>query len=225
MKMNGSNTARTGRLIIQASVLAAAAVWITGCDTVGYKKGDVVASNSEVAAAEVQTESRDLDATTKALNELVNQPATDAKPQFQQFSKALEQLVASANRAGGISSRMLRKRNEYFHAWDQEITTINDETIRKSSQDRKDAASVQFDNASHQFDEVQKNLQVLIGYLQDIRKALSTDLTRQGLTSIQPSVNSANEKARNLQTVLQQSAASLNAVSIQMSSFRVRGTQ
>ena len=50
-----------------ALVLTAVVVGLAGCRTTGYQKSDAAASNSQVAALEVQAESRELDATTAAL--------------------------------------------------------------------------------------------------------------------------------------------------------------
>ena len=174
---------------------------------------------------EVQTESRELEATLASLNELVTQPAADAKPQFLKFSAALDRLNAAAAQAGGSVNRMWQKRSAYLETWDKEIATINDEEIRRVSQGRKTEVSNQFDSTARRYDDGQKQLQPLIRYLNDIRKALSTDLTREGLAAAQASVDRANEKAREVQNVLAQSAAELDTLSARTASFRVRDTK
>jgi len=222
--MNTSSQRESGRWLqaLPASVLAVAVIGLAGCHTAGYQKSDVAAWNSEAAAAGVQAESRELEATLGALNELVNQPAADAKPQFLRFSAALDRLVVSTKRAERGVNRMWQKRAAYFQVWDKEIVALNDEEIRKRSQARKAEVSNQFDAASRQHDEAQKGLQSLIDYLQDIRKALSTDLTRQGLAAAQPSVTTANENGRKVQTALSQSATELDALGARTASFRVQ---
>ncbi len=99
---------------------------------------------------------------------------------------------------------------------------MNDPEIRKRSLERRAEVSSQFDAASRRHDEARNAMQLLVGYLQDIRKALSTDLTRQGLTAVQPSVNNANESARKVQAALAQSATELDTLSARVSSFRVQ---
>ena len=205
-----------------ASVLAVAIVWLTGCQTAGYKKSDAAAANAQVAAKCVQAESQELEATIGALNELVNQPATNAEPQFLKFDQALDRLLASASRAASEVNRISSKRAAYFAVWEQEIPTIQDPVTRRVSAAREADVRGEFDATIRGCHETQTNVQPLIVYLQDIRKALSTDLTRNGLFAIQSSVASANNRARIAQTALAQSAADLDTLSARTASFRVQ---
>ena len=205
-----------------AALAGVVAASLVGCHTTGYRQSDAAAGSSQAASAEILVESRELEATAGALTELVNQPAADARPQFLAFSAALDRLSASARRAGGGVNRMWRNRSSYFEIWDKEIAAISDAEIRKSSQARKAEVSSQFDSVSHQYDEAQDQLASLIHYLQDIRKSLSTDLTRQGLAATQPSARQAGERARQVQNALTQSAAALDTLSARTASFRVQ---
>ena len=66
------------------------------------------------------------------------------------------------------------------------------------------------------------NLHPLTAFLQDIRKALSTDLTKPGLVAVQEWTTSANERASKVQTALAQSATEFDALSARTSSSRVQ---
>ena len=207
---------------IKQTLMAVAAACLVGCHTAGYKQSDAAALNAQTASEEVQVENKELEASLGALNQMVNQPAADAKPQFLRFSAALDRLAASARRAGGGVNRMWRRRSAYFQIWDKEIAGIADEEIRRASQSRKAEANQQFDHASRQYDQAQQQLWPLIGYLQDIRKSLSTDLTRQGLAAAQSSVGNANERARQVKTALDQLETELDTLSARTASFRVQ---
>lgn len=221
--MNSNYPSAAGKRfqILQASVLIVATVWFAGCRTAGYRKHDAAAWNSQAAAGEIQAEIREIEAVTGALEELVNQPATDAKPQFLRFSDAIDRLAVSTRRAGKGVDRLAYRRTGYFEVWDKEIAAIKDEEIRKSSEARKAEVARQFDSAIKEFDQAQDSLHPLIDYLIDIRTALSADLIRQGLTAAQPSAASAREKAGKVQSALTQSAAELDALSARMASYRV----
>jgi len=60
----------------------------------------------------------------------------------------------------------------------------------------------------------------LIDYLQDIRRALSTDLNTSGVEAVKPLVGNANTTATKVQAALTQASASLTSLSAQMSSAR-----
>jgi len=222
MNTNKKNESARRLQTLPASVVLVALVWVTGCQTAGYKKGDAAAWNSQVAATSVRAESQELEATIAALNDLVNQPAVDAKPQYLKFEQALHRLVDSSRHAEREVNRIWHQQSAYLAVWDKEIPNIQDPATRSVSETRKKEVSNQFDAASHRYDDAQNNLLPLIAYLQDIRKALSTDLTRGGLVAIKSSVLNANDRASQTQTALAQSAEDLDTLSARTASFRVQ---
>ena len=62
----------------------------------------------------------------------------------------------------------------------------------------------------------------LIGYLDDVRKALSADLTMGGLAAVKPIVANAQENAGKVQTVLAKLTADLSTSGTQMSSIALQ---
>jgi hypothetical protein len=219
-----NNAAKSGLSLqaLRVSPLILALACLVGCATSGYKKSDAAALSSKEASAKVQAETRDLQTTMSALNDLSNQPSGDFKSQFLLFSRALDQLTATTRQAGSVVDRLSRQRASYFTAWDKELVAIQDEEIRKTSQARRLEVSNQFDAAKRSFDQSQTGLHSLTAYLQDIRKALRTDLTRHGLEGVKPSVNNANEYTRKLQSELAQAVSDLDTLSSRMSSVQVQ---
>ncbi len=201
---------------------AVAALGLAGCQTAAYKKGDAAARAAQAASAQIQAVSTNLEATTGALNDLVNQPAEDAKPQFRRFSDALDRLLASAKRADADVARLGRENTAYMQAWDKEIASIQDQDIRNRSETRKAEVGAQVISADRQYNEAWNDRQPVLGYLQDIRKALSTDLTRSGLMAVQPWVVKVNENARTVQTALAQSGTEMDTLAARLSSARVQ---
>lgn len=193
--------------------MAAAVIFLAGCKTTGYQKHDAASVNSQDAAAKVRIESQQLEVAIGALNELVNQTSADAKPQFKRFSAAVDRLTSAGRSATNSINRMWRKRTAYFQTWDKEIAGIQDEEIRRRSQERRTEVSNLFDSTSLRYDEAQNNLTPVIGYLRDIRTALSADLTREGLASAQPAANSASTRATAAQSALAQLATELDTLS------------
>jgi hypothetical protein len=222
--MNAMNRAQSKPQlgILSASVAVIAVVWLTGCTTTGYKKADAAALNSRVAAGSVQAENQELQATMAALNNLVNQPEADAKPQFLKFEQALNRLVSAARRARSEVNGVWEKWDAYFEVWEKEIPLIQDSATRSLSETRKMEVSNEFQATKRRYTAASKDVQPLISYLQDIRKALSIDLTSAGLVAIKPSVFTANERAQKVQTALAQSATELDTFSARTASFGVQ---
>src|SRR6185503_16846056 len=162
---------------------------------------------------EVKNEIRDLDLAIAALNELVSKPEADSRPQFLRFSVTVYQLSLSTKRAEDSIGRMWRKRAAYFEVWDKEILAIKDEEVRRKSEARREEVSQQFDAVIRRSNEAHDTMSPVISYLRDIRKALSTDLTRDGLASMKPLATHANESAHSAKKGLMQLAADLDVLS------------
>jgi hypothetical protein len=203
-----------------AAALGLAGCWLVGCSTTVYKQGDRAADSAQAAAMAVQTESQTLAGTMATLNDLVDKPAADLKPQFQNFSAALDGLIAALERGEVARNHLVRSNAAFFAAWDKQLTTITNTDVRSSSEARKADVSKQFDAANNRSIQAQDALRSLIGYLQDIRRALSTDLTRNGIEAVKRLVSNANTTANTVQADLAQAGTDLKALSTQMSSGR-----
>ena len=204
--------------VLLAAALALAVVCLAGCHTTVYQQGDRAAGSSRTAAAEVQTQSQAIEATITALSNLVYQPAADLRPQFQSFSTALDRLVAAAKHGGVTGSHLVRSNSAYFDAWNAQLTTITNADVRSRNEARRGDVINQFNAALKQYTEAQGALGSLVDYLQDIRRALSTDLTAGGVEAVKPLVSTGSANASKVQSGLTQSRANLSALSTAMSS-------
>ena len=199
--------------------------WLAGCGTTVYKQGDRAADSAQSAALGFQTESQALAGTMATLSDLVDKPAPDLKPQYQSFSAALDGLVAALKRGEVAHNHLVRSNAAFLATWDKQLTTMTNADIRSRSEARRADVSNQFDAAHKRCLEAQDALRSLIGYLQDLRKALSMDLTRGGIDAAKPLVRNANTTADKVQADLAQAGTDLKALSVQMSSGRGQVTQ
>jgi hypothetical protein len=217
--MNAQRTTELALRIICAAALVAA---LAGCASTGYDRSDAAARSLQNAAAEVQAESHSLDTALAALKDLVNSPSADLKVQYRTYETALDGLVAAAERTESTGKGMRQKNAAYFEAWDKQLADMNYEYIRKSSEARKTEVSNQFQIVDRRYEEMHSAIKPLIVYLQDIRKALSADLTREGLDAVKPIVAKADENAARVQTALASLATDLTVSGTRMSSVAVQ---
>jgi len=216
---------RTQKPLTGAIALVLTAWCLAGCSTTRRSKADPVAASLDAAATRVQAESQDLDATIGALDNLVNNPATDLKQQFQFFSTALDHLTDSADRVQRTEKRFRDKGADYFKEWDKQLAAMNFDSVRSRSGARRTEVSQDFDTISDRYEKDQVVVQPMIAYLHDVKKALETDLTVGGLESVKDIVAHADENARKVQTALGRLAADLSSSSARMSSVvAVTGT-
>ena len=211
--------------IVGSLILFAAVPGFVGCHSTGYDRSDATARGLQSAAAEVQAQSRALEATMDALNDLVNKPSGDLKPQFAWFSTELDRLVALAARNERIGRRMQARSAAYFKEWDSQLASISYESVRKSSEIRRAEVSAQLDTINKHYQESEEVIHPLIGYLWDIRKALSTDLTMAGLAAVKNIVANAEENAGKVRTVLAKLATDLTTSGAEMSSVAFQNTR
>ncbi len=193
-------------------------VCLAGCASTPYKKGDAAAISLQDAASDVQTESRALEIAMGTLDDLINKPEADLKPQFKHFSKALDNLAASAKHNQHSEARMSEKTAIYFDEWNKQLATMNYEVVRAGSEARKAEVTNYVDSVNKRYRESQDAMGPLLNYLYDVRKALETDLTQYGIESIKSIVAKARENADKVQGALGRLNGELTASGARMSS-------
>ena len=192
---------------------------VSGCATNGYEKGDVAAAGMQKAATEVQAEQRALDGTVAALGELMNAQGGDLSIPFKRYSYSLDRLIAAAHRTETTGKTMEVKNAAYVDAWDRQLQSIDYQHIRDLSEARRTEVTNRMETVSRRYRESQATVQPLISYFEDIRKALSTDLTPAGLESLKEIVTNANNNVAKVQTALDALSTELADSSVKMSSI------
>jgi hypothetical protein len=211
--------------VFQISICVVALVNFSGCATGNYKKADAASESLRRASLQIDAENHCIDMTLVQLENLVNKPAPDLKPQFEAFSASLDRLVASVERADKAAAVASQKSKDYFQDWDKEAATINFEAVRDQSVSRKTQVSNEFNTVDQRYRENQAVIKPLISYLQDIHTALSTDLTMGGLQSVKPLVDNAEQNADKVQSALERLTTDLDASRSQMSSVVPQETE
>jgi hypothetical protein len=202
----------------QVAVCLLAVLYLAGCASANYQKADAANGSLQKAAVAINLESRAIDGTMSSLDDLVNKPSSDLKPQFDRFSASLDRLIDSSSRAEKAAAEASRKSEEYFQAWEKEAATINYEAVRDQSVSRKTELSNEFNTVNQRYRENQAVVVPLISYLTDIRTALSTDLTAGGVQSVKPLAENAEGNARKVQAALARLSNDLTASGTGMSS-------
>ena len=192
---------------------------VCGCASTNYKRADAASESLQRAGRQIEVESYTIDLTVAALDDLVNKPAPDLKPQFARFNTTLDRLVAASNRAQKAADVAHKKSTDYFETWDKETADIKFDAVRDQSVSRKTQVSNEFNTVNQRYRENQAVMEPLISYLQDIRTALGTDLTAGGIQSVKPLADNAQQNARKVQTALAHLSEELTASGARMSSI------
>lgn len=194
----------------------------SGCASGNYHRADAASDSLREAEFRINAENHAIDGTITTLDDLINKPAPDLKPQFKAFSASVDRLIASAKRAEKAQKAADQKSAEYFRNWDKETASISFEAVRNQSVSRKTLVTNEFNTVNQRYRENQGVVEPLISYVRDIRTALSTDLTPGGLQAVKPLAENAEENARKVQTALAHLNGELAASRTQMSSVILR---
>src|SRR5206468_1723372 len=93
---------------LQFIMVALGLICFSGCASNSYKKSDAAAHSLQKAAMAVNAESRAIDVTLASMDDLVNKPAGDLRPQFERFSDALNRFMDASARAEKAASNPRR---------------------------------------------------------------------------------------------------------------------
>lgn len=209
--------ARTLTAYSPVASLVASLLILAGCTSTGHQKSEAAAGGLQSAADRIAQAQVMRGAMLVALNDLMDNPQPDLRPQFKKFTSSLKAWVNQIQDVESKSASMQLKGAAYFEKWDEELAKIQNEDIRRRSLARKEAVTKQFEKIRTAYAEVDQTRRPLITDLTDIQTALSADLTRAGLDAVKPHVTKANKDAVPLGKAVDKLVAEFKALGLAMS--------
>ena len=205
------------RLIAFGAALAAAVAVLAGCASTGYEKAAATSTALQQTALEMGQGSAQLTETMAYLNNLIERPEGDMRPQFEKFSSAFDKLQSLAQDVDSKATDMQAKGQDYFQDWDQQLASIKNEDLRARSAKRQKQVSDQFVTLNGDYQEAKTAFTPLMSNLHDIRTALSDDLTSSGIDSVKQAVAQANKQVPSLQKAIKKLSADFKALGVSLS--------
>jgi outer membrane murein-binding lipoprotein Lpp len=196
----------------------ATALLVGGCASSGYDKGNKTAENIQTAANRIAALPAQMDKMLGALDELVNKPQADLRPQYKQFKADVADVESAAKDIGAARRSMGEKSKEFFATWDAQIAKINNEDIKARSVERKNEVAQKMENIKRSYTEAETAFRPFMAKLQDVQKYLDVDLTAGGLAAIKNTVMNANADAGPLKVSILKLADDFKALGLAMSS-------
>jgi septal ring factor EnvC (AmiA/AmiB activator) len=162
-----------------ASLLVAAALMAASCQSTDH--GASTGSTITKASEELSRAAQELDATVASLNAMVETPAADLTTQRSAFEDALDDLESTVKSMNTTSAEMNQRGDMFLAEWDNRVRSIQNEDIRETSADRREAVEAGFTKAKKDYAETKADLEPILRDLSDIRTALRSDLTMNGI--------------------------------------------
>jgi len=190
---------------------AGVALALVGCASSGYEKG------SQAAAERIAAMPGRINATLTALDDLIQRPQSDLRPQFKGFGSQLADLESSAQDISSARHNMGAQGKEFFAKWDEQLAGIQNEDIKARSQSRKDEVAAKLQAIKLSYSEAAGVFKPFLADLKDVQKYLSVDLTASGVASIKDTAAKASQDAGPLKASLSKVAVDFKNLGVAMS--------
>lgn len=197
---------------------AATLLWAAGCASSGYDKGNQTAQNIQSAANRIAALPAQINKTMASLDDIVNKPQADLRPQFKQFTANLSEVESAAKDIAAARRTMGEKSKDFFAAWDAQLAQINNEDIKARSEARKKDVADKMEAIKRSYAEAETAFRPFMSELKDVQKYLSVDLTTGGVAAIKNTVTKADQDAAKLGETITQLAEQFKALGLAMSS-------
>lgn len=203
------------------SLMLALALAVTGCVSSGYHRGEQVGAALQASASRVEGHLVQQDLAISLLNELVNTPQPDLRPQFKKFSSALGKPGTLATSIRDADQDMYSRGEVYFAEWDKELAVIQNESIRYRGQSRKVEVLNQYNEVRNACARVQTEIAPLESDLWDVHRFLNADLTPGGLAAIRDATTRVNQLAAPVHDSVTKLAGDMRSLGVAMSPLNV----
>jgi len=161
----------------------AAAVIIVGCKTAGYQQADKTGAGIASFRAEIVKCKQAVDSTLTALDQIALSANTNPRPAYENYCKQVANLDAAANRVRSSAQTMKDNGQAYFAQWEEQLSQVKDENIRKLAQNRKAKLQESFDKIRDYTEPLKEQFDPWMSSLKDLQTYLANDLTVNGIAA------------------------------------------
>ena len=214
--MSAHLSARTFCAALLATVLAAT----TGCSSSGrIEEGDKAIEGFEATRARLQTAQQQVDQTLASLDKLA--AGGDMRKTYNNYCDNVDELDEAGKKAAKRAQKMRENMQEYVAKWQSEMEQMTDPSIKAGLAQRRAAVSANFDRVRATAQEARAAYDPFMARLQEIRKALSIDLSPNALPGLKPAMDQARTQGKTLKQKLAAMQGELDRI---LSGTSVTGT-
>lgn len=153
---------------------------------------ELLAKSIKEARVETSRTSDQLKATLSSLNALTKQKKGDLRPAYNTFCSEITKTEAAAGWTRTRIQWMGGDGRKYFQDWQKTVDGIANESLRRKAQKRLDSVREDYDKVEASLRVAGEKFKPFLSDLEDVKKALATDVTAGGVKAIRGTVNKAN---------------------------------
>jgi hypothetical protein len=189
------------------------AALLAGCaSNSGYQQADKTGESINTLRTDVLNIKIAVDASLKAMDDLAAAASKDPRKAYEAFAKSVTQVENAGNTAKKNAEAMQGQGDKYFQQWETQISTVQNEDIRELAQKRKAKLQEAFGNIKKSAQDAKESFPIYLADLKDLRTALSTDLTVQGISALKGVFKKTKKEGLEVKENLDELEAELNTV-------------
>jgi len=201
------------KIITSKRMWAVLLVAAAGCGTPsGYKQADKTGESINTLRNDVAAIKTAVDASMKALDGLEASASTDPRKAYETYAKSVDKVESAHRKATKQAEEMRERGQAYFQQWETQLGSVKNEEIRKLAQERRAKLQETFGNIKTVAQDANQAFPPYLSNLKDLRTALGTDLTVQGIDAAKPIIQKTKTSGIELQKHLDSLVAELNSV-------------
>jgi DNA repair exonuclease SbcCD ATPase subunit len=139
-----------------------------------------------------------IEKTVGALKEMMSKPQSDLSPQYQSFTHELGILEAKVEAARQQRAATDTVVKDQFMAWDDNLKQLQNEESRQRAAERRAATEATYSGIQQKIAELKKDWTPFVIDLKDTRQYLKSDLSKEGLHTIEPTADRVFDQQGNV---------------------------
>ena len=147
-----------------------------------------------------------------SLRQLTDPATTDLNGPFAKYSDSLAALEQHAEKMRRESDRMRQSRSAYFAGWEEKVSEIDNPTIRASAEARRSRLRDAQERLTTKSGDVRDAYGPLMRDMQDVRKFLAGDLSKQSIGMVADAAKKTQESGAMLNQKIDALVAELDAI-------------
>jgi len=157
--------------------------------------------------------------TLEELNRL-RKDSVELRTQFQLYTRELAKMEEQARVARDRAVSMSEKGQAYFQAWEDTIKSIANADIRDQAQKRYNKRVKSYNKIVKAMSDARDELRPFLSDLNDLKKLLDSELSRESVKSTQSLIKSANWHGEDVVESLKDVETELDRVSAELAKYQ-----
>ncbi len=159
-----------------------------------YKKAEKSTETMRKTREEITKAKTQKDKTMAALAQLMSQTSGNLQKPYKKFADELKDLEKSSDKVRKLATDMRAKNQDYFKAWEKELSEIQNPDLQEKAGQRRAEAVKKFEEVNPKIQATRDVFVSFMANLQDISSYLSADLSPGGIATISDMVKETQDQ-------------------------------